>query len=64
MVWDGGELSGAQHGCVFGMDENVGVCIEGVRSRFKPWGGVGGVSVGGATDRVGMEVGMIFLRMS
>ena len=47
MKWDGGELSGVQYGCVLGMDEKVGVCIEGVRSRFKPWGGVGGVRVGG-----------------
>jgi predicted patatin/cPLA2 family phospholipase len=29
------------------MDEQAGVCIEVVRSRFEPWGCVGGVSAGG-----------------
>ena len=27
-----------------GVDEKAAACIEGMRSRFKPWGGVGGMT--------------------
>ena len=43
-------FSGLHQGCVFGMDEKVGAWIAVIRSRFEPWGGVGGMSAGGCEE--------------
>ena len=41
------ELGGADPWCVCGTGERAHASIEVTWSRFKPWGGVGGMSAGG-----------------
>jgi hypothetical protein len=61
---DGAERNGFVQGCVCGMNEKAAACIEVMRSRFEPWGGVGGMSAG-RWEKSGWHVGQHdLLRMS